>query len=276
LERKVSEISKLIKVFFEKNSRILSLVIVLSVEFFFVPCNVFCDTPRTDISTIFNRAVESYEKNEYPSAIRDFEQILDLGHKTGNIYYNLANSYLSNDELGKALINYEKAKIFIPQDPDLINNYRYARSLIKQDDQSGSGLSQMTFLNGGMGFPSLPSLIFLFIGCYFSFALFFIFLKIFKRSITLNKNALLFVFVVFALIFLYFRCILLNIETLNIVVPSVTDARFEPNEKSGSNYILYEGMKVNVLRNYRDWSRVKRGDGKIGWIKSNDLGSINP
>ena len=60
-----------------------------------------------------------------------YENILKEGFSSGELYYNLANSYFKNEQLGKAILNYERAKWFLPRDNDLEFNYQHARSLIK-------------------------------------------------------------------------------------------------------------------------------------------------
>jgi tetratricopeptide (TPR) repeat protein len=55
------------------------------------------------------------------------------GTDNGKLFYNLGNAYLKNDDLGRALLWYERALKRIPDDPDLRFNYDYALTLTKDE-----------------------------------------------------------------------------------------------------------------------------------------------
>jgi hypothetical protein len=61
-----------------------------------------------------------------------------------------------------------------------------------------------------------------------------------------------------------------------IILAKLTDARYEPVEKSNSHFPLYEGNKVFVLRQSDGWLKVKRPDGKIGWVPENTAVKLRP
>ncbi|HPM43008.1 MAG TPA: hypothetical protein PLV52_04190, partial [Candidatus Omnitrophota bacterium] len=82
--------------------------------------------------SLFNVAYDHYLAGDYEKAISEFISIIDSGLTSGNILYNIGNSYLKANKLGYAILSYERARLFIPRDSDLLSNYRYARTLIKQ------------------------------------------------------------------------------------------------------------------------------------------------
>jgi len=51
-----------------------------------------------------------------------------------------------------------------------------------------------------------------------------------------------------------------------IVVSPIVDAQYEPVERAFTNFPLYAGMKVDILATQGAWRKVKRSDGKIGWV----------
>jgi hypothetical protein len=70
----------------------------------------------------------------YQQAIIGYEKIItDGGIHNAKLYYNLANSYLLTNQLGKAIINYRRAEQLDSTDPDIHKNLNYARS--KRIDQ---------------------------------------------------------------------------------------------------------------------------------------------
>ena len=78
----------------------------------------------------FDRGNTYYEQEEYNNAIDEYKKIIAGGEVYGPLYFNLANAYFKKGELGKAIVNYERAEIFIPRDADLNANLKFAVELV--------------------------------------------------------------------------------------------------------------------------------------------------
>ena len=71
-----------------------------------------------------DKASELYEK-----AILSFNRIIDEGNvKNAHLYYNLANAYLLQDNIGRAILNYRRAENLDPSDENIQKNLAFARS----------------------------------------------------------------------------------------------------------------------------------------------------
>jgi len=82
---------------------------------------------QTDASQIFKEANEYYAKKDYSAAIEKYEQLINQGNISANIYYNLANAYYRNNNIGKAILNYKRAKKLDPSDYDINFNLQLAQ-----------------------------------------------------------------------------------------------------------------------------------------------------
>ena len=51
-----------------------------------------------------------------------------------------------------------------------------------------------------------------------------------------------------------------------IIFASEIPVRSEPNERSGSTFLLHEGTKVQVLDSLDQWRKIELADGQNGWI----------
>jgi tetratricopeptide (TPR) repeat protein len=89
--------------------------------------------PATQGARTFMDGTEAYRNGDWPAAIAAFERLADAGTDSGKLFYNLGNAYLKNDDLGRALLWYERALKRIPDDPDLRFNYNYALTLTKDE-----------------------------------------------------------------------------------------------------------------------------------------------
>lgn len=78
----------------------------------------------------FVRALDLFEAAENPEqyreAAKEFETTLADGYRSGAVYYNLGNAYFRAGEYGRAILNYRKAKPYLPRDPYLKANLQQA------------------------------------------------------------------------------------------------------------------------------------------------------
>ncbi len=68
-------------------------------------------------------------RDEYERALLHYERIeREDGVRNGRLYYNIANTYFRLGDLGRAILNYKRAALYIPRDENLDQNLEYARS----------------------------------------------------------------------------------------------------------------------------------------------------
>ncbi len=80
---------------------------------------------------IFYKGNTLYEQGSYDEAISEYSKLLAQGVESGSLYYNLGNCYIKKGAIGKAILNYERAKRLIPRDSDLKSNYSFALSQLE-------------------------------------------------------------------------------------------------------------------------------------------------
>ena len=83
----------------------------------------------TTPQTAFFRANTLYTQGQYAEAVEAYEAVLQSGLASGNVYFNLGNAYFKAGQVGRAILSYERARRFLPSDPDLAANLGFARSL---------------------------------------------------------------------------------------------------------------------------------------------------
>lgn len=78
----------------------------------------------------FIRALELFDAAKSPGEYREsasqLESILSDGFRSGAVFYNLGNAYYRAGEFGRAILNYRKAKPYLPRDPYLAANLQQA------------------------------------------------------------------------------------------------------------------------------------------------------
>jgi tetratricopeptide (TPR) repeat protein len=72
-----------------------------------------------------------YEEGDYQGAVDEYVDLVNSGTVDENLYYNLANSYYRIDELGEAVLFYERALRLVPRDTDVRENLALVRSQLR-------------------------------------------------------------------------------------------------------------------------------------------------
>ena len=221
----------------------------------------------------FYQANSAYKEGDYPKAIENYEGVIKGGMVSGPIYYNLGNSYFKAGDLGAAILNYEKAKRFIPRDSDLEANARYAVSLTKN-------LAEALPVNF---FEKIYSLYGEFLTIdEITLVLFWLF--VIWGAISLGglygrwpPRTIAYTLVIFLALFFFNLSIVsdkLEKQGSLAVVMKDASAKFEPRDGATTHFELAQGWKVISLDSEGGWAKVKRQDGKVGWVKKELLGKI--
>ncbi len=231
------------------------------------------DKNRGDPQYIFYKGNTLYEQGKYDLAIREYSKLPARGMESGNLYYNLGNSFFKKGDLGKAILNYERAKRLIPRDSDLKSNYNFALSRIKYNapETSASLLKRVT---GIFNILSINEMTLLLSAVFVSAVFFFIarlYIQVTRRFSVFFMSVLIIVFILISFS-LFNRISMLDKEA--IVISESTEAGFEPFENATAHFTLYEGMKVYIVESKKGWRKVERFDGKSGWVRNQDIGKI--
>ncbi|HLF18121.1 MAG TPA: tetratricopeptide repeat protein [Candidatus Omnitrophota bacterium] len=241
-------------------------------------CGLLASTAGAEISKeeSISRFVQgnlSYKEGNYERAIEQYEAVLQGGKTSGFLYFNLANAYYRQGHLGKAILNYERAKRLIPRDSDLNFNYQYVRSKANLfEGQIGTSFWQQA-IEQHVDFYSLEEMVYALTAALLAMGIIHL-LSLYQRWPKRVKNFMVGSLSLVVLIFFAGLVIQLNREGSSAVVLSKSDAKFEPRQDSTTHYKLPEGVKVKVLKKDGAWVKVQRSDGKLGWMPQENIEEI--
>ncbi|MBL7158305.1 MAG: tetratricopeptide repeat protein [Candidatus Omnitrophica bacterium] len=221
-----------------------------------------------ELEGLFESAGEYYKKGDYPLAIEDYEKILNSGYETGNLYYNVGNSYFKQNMIGKAIVNYKRALRLQPRDGDVRSNYKFAFSTVKRNvfpKQKIFVLKLFDIVNKNLTTNEVTIVLSLVILIFMVNALLYVSIIPTRRFFVLSSVVLILIFLANAY-FLYAKACLIGKEA--VVIQEAPDARFEPFPRATTHFTLYEGEEILVIERMDSWCKIKRVDGKIGWVKA--------
>jgi tetratricopeptide (TPR) repeat protein len=229
--------------------------------------------PAQEHGRQFLAAMEAYKTGDYTAAVKDLEAIAAAGVRNGQLYYDLGNAHLKNNDLGRAILWYERALALIPDDPDLRFNYEYARSQTKDLPEGGpSPLTRILFFWAYE--LSARTIIVLALACNLVFwGLAIAWRLTRRRGLRYALLAALVPTIVFILTaaFNYFEA---AHHTQAIVLPPAVAVRSGLAPTSTQLFELHAGAKVKIVRQMQDHVQIRFSEDKIGWIPSSAVGRI--
>jgi len=216
-------------------------------------------------------ANDHYAKKQYLEAAKIYQRLIDEGHQNGYLFYNLGNSYLRLDKFGPSILNYIRAKQFLPRNESLDANMRIA--ILKTEDQlelpSTNDLGSFFFwvnnftLNEQLFFFGITNLIFwMVLGIW----------MVRKTAIwDLTRKAMM----VILLISILSTGVKISLES-EITIGVILAKNIEVKSARGANNVtlfqLHEGSVVSIIDSQNDWYQIQLNDGKKGWAQKNSIG----
>ena len=223
-----------------------------------------------DYLSKFNDAAKLYESAQYSKAIEAYENILSSGQLNAELYYNLGNAYYKNGKIGKAVLNYERAKRLAPSDQAIRNNLAFLRKSLQETEPTLFD-SVMLWVTGLAAINTAAVFMSIFFALFVFGIIFFLFTK--SRAAAFISLAPLALFLVFGSIF----ALQYSDQELTrwAVVISSRDARNGPGAENSVAFSLPEGKKLIILGEQDDWYAVGlKSEGLKGWVEKDSLEAI--
>ncbi len=227
---------------------------------------------------VFEKATVLYNAERYDEAAALYQQLVDSDFEQPDLYYNLGNAYFKAKKIPYAIYYYEKARKLSPSDEDILHNLEIANQQIVDKLELVPEPFVKLWWNTWLRFFSpnqwtiialvLFSLIFL------SASLFFLSRSVNLKKVSFYSGLIVFVLTVFAFFFAYqsYHSAKQHEEAI-IFSPSVV-VKSSPNEKSVDLFVIHEGLKVKLIQKEKDWTKIRIGNGKIGWVLKGEYREI--
>jgi tetratricopeptide (TPR) repeat protein len=244
-------------------------ILLLPWAFFAVlaPCHAQDNARR------FVGAMKAYHAQDYTTAIANLEPIAESGVQSGELFYNLGNAHLKNNDLGRAILWYERALKLLPNDPDLRFNYDYARSLtLDAVEQDTVSIERILFfwkyeLSG-------RTIVFAAIGANLIFWCMLLAYRLTgRRGLRYAAAAAVIPAILFILtaVFNYFES---AHQRQAIVLAVQAPVRSGLESTSTQLFILHAGAKVQVVKEMKGHTQIRFSEDKMGWVENAMIGLI--
>ena len=228
---------------------------------------------------LFFKANRLYFKGEFEAAVKTYESILKnynsellfYSESCGELFYNTGNCYFRLGKKGKAVLNYERARLFMPRDDDLKYNIEYLQDMLEDNIPQKKNIISDIF---GVNFFSRTEIALLF--CLVNCLLFlFLSIRIFLK--TEWTFYLVNIFLIFWIVSGVSFCIMLKETTFDdraVILEKEVDVLAGPDKKDTLLFKVHEGTMAYYEKNESNFSLIRLPDGQRGWLISSAIETI--
>lgn len=234
--------------------------------------------PAASPDELLDRGNGLYARGDYAAAAETYQRILGAGFRNSRVYYNLGNARFKQNQIGRAILAYERAIKLDPTDAEARENLRFANRRIRDQippDDEGYLLALFARARDTLTFDQVTTL---FVGLYLgSMALAAGWIlgkgRRWGPPVGLAAGALLgLALLAGAWMGLQARARFAFDQA--IVLSEKAEVLSGPGAENTLLASVHEGTKVRIHNRRQVWVQVTLPDGRAGWMQGGTLGVI--
>ncbi|MDP2359852.1 MAG: tetratricopeptide repeat protein [bacterium] len=228
----------------------------------------------------FAAAQEAYQREDFPQAVQLWQSLLDEGYGGGELVYNLGNAHFRQGDLGRAVLNWERALLLDPRDRDARANLDLVRARLADQFDPHVRLPLWDALDGLLA--RLPSALLAWATLIFALGAAGVGACRYvvpERRLPAAGRLLLAMLMLPALAGL--TLLLLQDRRLShrpravLLAPKV-EVRAAPSPGATAQFDLHVGTTVVLLREgEQGWCEIELPDGRSGWVPPASVELVN-
>ena len=228
------------------------------------------DAQPADARRHFEAGNGHYAQGDFQAAIGAYRAAIGTGYASGALYYNLGNAYFRTDNLGPAILYYEKARRFLPNHPKLLHSLDVARSEADAPPPPASGgwsslLAPIdpwvSFLLGVLVYGSSVGWL---LHRYWHAAS----PAFRRRDGALMATGLLLIGLSLAASYAQ------SIDRRAVVISPTAPLYASPMDQAARDTTLSAGAVLRLQRRQPNWSEVELSSGRTGWMRTDALADV--
>ncbi len=245
-----------------------------------VQADNFTDTIKTTNPQALIKAANTfYTEGKFKVALKYYLKVEELGYVSAELYYNIGNANYKMNDIASAILYYERALKLKPNDKDAKNNLILAQAFVVDKIENipeifiGKWLRNFRNIFNSNIWVTISML---------SFILFIFFAAIYLFSGTYRLKKISFFIAVISVFVSVTSLIIGHKQYKNekerreaIVMSPTVAVKSSPVANSTDLFVLHEGIKVYIEDSTQNnWYEIKITDGRVGWLKKEDIEKI--
>lgn len=228
--------------------------------------------------SLYIRAGEAYTEGRFEEAMETYKAVVDLGYESPDLYFNMGNAAFRSNELGFAVLYYEKSLKLDPSHEEARKNLAYISRYKADQLESVPELFIRTWIRYIYQIFSLHT------WSYIALAMFLLMLTgilayIFSSVMALKKTGFFTGLLALILFVLSLTAAsnrhseFISPDRAVIILPSVV-VKSTPSLSGTDLFVLHEGTKVRKDDRVSGWIEITISDGRVGWVPAESLAVI--
>ena len=240
------------------------------------------DLEETDISFVGNEADAAYREGNFTESIKLYEsQIAEnkiVKQESSELYFNLGNAYFRNNQIAKAILNYERALLLNPNDSDIRHNLRFAKTKIEDKIDSADSFFINQWIRSVQNLYSANTWgiigIVIFLALIIAVGGYMISTQITIRKISFYSGIVLLALMLIVNVFAFKQKNKIANRSTGIVMSASVSIYTSPDAHSQELFRLHEGSKVRIKREEGNWFEIVIANGSVGWLQKKSIEKI--
>lgn len=226
---------------------------------------------------LYSNANQAYKEGSYDSAKTLYTEIFQNGMVSADLFYNLGNTHYRDGNYPAAILFYERAQRLDPSDEDIKYNLKIARQFVTDKIEPVQPFFISSWWAGASKVmsPRLWSIMFLLL---LSIACGLMTVYFVARARSIRQLGFIGGIVGIGMsILIYSLASTAEGEQTKpeaIVFASSANVKSAPGLNSTDQFVIHAGLKVRVVDEDGDWTRIELLDGNSGWIYSQSIEKI--
>ncbi len=229
---------------------------------------------------IFAMAGSLYEGGSYEEAARTYQRLVWLGYEDATLYYNLANSYYKDEDVGHAVLNYLRARRLAPFDEDIEANLAFVRQQLDTPSSQEAVSPVFAQISGFAPWITFNQAAVATLAAWLVLgmaATAYLLVKRFRRTQAIGRVAAVAVLCMFIFgpIAIGKQMDRQHWESIAVVTAESADVFHGPRVDAEARFSLDAGSEVRLIERRGKWSKIGILDtGVEGWIESSKAESV--
>lgn len=230
---------------------------------------------QDDLPNLANQASAAYMAGDPTTAISLYESLIVAGVRDSTIYFNLGTAHYTVQNFGQAVLNFRRAQLLTPRDPDLTTNLARVRAqrLDIQGDETAlvdtlAALTASLFTLNEVGWIVLVVWLIFFV---------LIIASLLRPRLRdgLRIPLVIFGIVVLAALMLFGSRLYINsARPAAVAVAEVVTVMSGPGEDYLPIDELHSGAEMRLLELRGEWLRFVLPDGRQGWAQAEAIAQV--